>query len=115
MKSQAEFWKNWWNEQARHAGSDYSLNRQTSVHLEDFERRAVRGFLAAVDPQSQDVILDAGCGSGRNISILAPLVKEVVGTDYSEQIRGRRPADAPGLPSRQGADPGGRAATRGRR
>jgi ubiquinone/menaquinone biosynthesis C-methylase UbiE len=32
------------------------------------------------------VVLDAGCGSGRNISILSPLVGAVTGIDYSEKM-----------------------------
>jgi len=86
VKPQADFWKNWWNEQARHSGSDYALNRQTNLRLEALEQRSLRQFLAAVSPQRHDRVLDAGCGSGRNISILSPLVQEIVGIDYSEEM-----------------------------
>jgi ubiquinone/menaquinone biosynthesis C-methylase UbiE len=86
MKPQSDFWKNWWNEQARHASSDYALNRRTSLRLENLEQKSHQQFMSAVNPQPGDMILDAGCGSGRNISIIAPLVKEIVGIDYSDQM-----------------------------
>lgn len=86
MQPENEFWKNWWNERARDCGSDFSLNRATALRLEVLEQRAVRQFIEAVNPQPDDVILDAGCGSGRNISLLGPLVKEVVGIDYSDEM-----------------------------
>ena len=57
-----------------------------SLRLEALEQKALRQFIEAVDPQPDDVIFDAGCGSGRNISLLGPMVKEVVGMDYSEEM-----------------------------
>jgi len=86
MKEPAKYWKAWFDERARNATSDFVLNRGTTLRLNELERDAQRQFLAAVNPKPQDIILDAGCGSGRNISILSPLVKEVVGLDYSEQM-----------------------------
>lgn len=82
----AEYWKRWWDQQAGASGSDYALNRGTTVRLDELEQRSLRQFLASVNPQATDVVLDAGCGSGRNISILSPLVREIVGVDYSEQM-----------------------------
>ena len=41
------------------------------------------------EPRTSDVILDAGCGSGRNLSILSGRVKEVVGLDFSEEMSER--------------------------
>jgi ubiquinone/menaquinone biosynthesis C-methylase UbiE len=89
MKVEADFWRSWWNEQARRSGSDYALNRRTSVRLELLEEKALQQFLEEVDPQPQDAILDAGCGSGRNISILSARVREIVGVDYSDQMLAR--------------------------
>jgi|GEM_PF-1049252 len=86
MRAPTNYWKDFWNEQARRSGSDYALNRQTTVRVEKLEQHALAQFLQSVSPQAQDVVLDAGCGSGRNISILSPLVKEVVAVDYSEQM-----------------------------
>jgi ubiquinone/menaquinone biosynthesis C-methylase UbiE len=85
-KSDGDYWKQWWNHQASASASDYSLNRGTTLRLEEIERASLRQFIKAVDPQPDDVVLDAGCGSGRNISTLSPLVKQAVGIDYSEQM-----------------------------
>jgi len=46
-------------------------------------------FISAVAPKRTDVVLDAGCGSGRNLSILSSRVKKVIGLDFSEQMLAR--------------------------
>ena len=89
MSSETQYWKKWFDDQARQAQSDYSLNRGTSLRFEELERRSLAQFMQAVAPKSTDVVLDAGCGSGRNISLLSPLVKEIVGIDFSEQMLDR--------------------------
>jgi ubiquinone/menaquinone biosynthesis C-methylase UbiE len=86
MEPSTEFWRNWFDERAQKTDSDFVLNRGTSLRLEPLENRAQRQFLDAVDPKPTDVVLDAGCGSGRNISLLSPLVKEIVGLDFSAQM-----------------------------
>ena len=42
-----------------------------------------------MSPQAEDSVLDAGCGSGRNLLLLSPLVKKIVGIDYSEEMLAR--------------------------
>jgi Methylase involved in ubiquinone/menaquinone biosynthesis len=86
VKLERHYWRDFWNEQARHSGSDYALNRGTNIRLNELEQRELQQFLKAVTPCSSDVVLDAGCGSGRNISVLSPLVGAIVGMDYSEQM-----------------------------
>lgn len=86
MKPESDYWRHWWDEQARQSSSDYALNRRTSVRVAELEERSLRQFVASVDPRAEDVVLDAGCGSGRNISILSPLVREIVGIDYAEHM-----------------------------
>lgn len=86
MEPAGDYWKNWFDEQARRTASDFVLNRGTTVRLDALERQAQSQFLAAVNPKPDDVILDAGCGSGRNISLLCPLVKEIVGLDFSREM-----------------------------
>ncbi len=86
MSSETQYWKKWFDDQARQAQSDYSLNRGTSLRFDELERRSLAQFMEAVAPKSSDRVLDAGCGSGRNISLLSPLVKEIAGVDFSEQM-----------------------------
>jgi ubiquinone/menaquinone biosynthesis C-methylase UbiE len=89
MSSSSDFWKRWWDEQARQPSSDFVLNRRTAIRVDALEKRAHDEFLGAIAPQPGDMILDAGCGSGRNLSLLAPLVTEVVGVDYSIEMLAR--------------------------
>jgi ubiquinone/menaquinone biosynthesis C-methylase UbiE len=86
MKTSSDYWKEWFDERAKTASSDFVLNRGTTLRLEALEHKAQLQFLQAVDPKPTDVVLDAGCGSGRNISFLSPLVKEIVGVDFSKQM-----------------------------
>jgi ubiquinone/menaquinone biosynthesis C-methylase UbiE len=86
MKVGTDYWRNFWNEQARVSVSDYALNRRTNIRLEELEQHALQQFLEAVTPHPPDFVLDAGCGSGRNISVLSPLVKAITGMDYSDQM-----------------------------
>lgn len=86
MSSSSEFWKRWWNDQALQPSSDYVLNRRTAVRVDALEKHALEEFLTAVAPKPDDAILDAGCGSGRNLSLLAPRVGQMVGLDYSEAM-----------------------------
>ena len=85
-KSTTEYWKQWFDERARNASSDYVLNRGTTLRLDELETRSLEQFLQSVAPKSSDVVLDAGCGSGRNLSILSSRVKEIIGLDFSEEM-----------------------------
>src|SRR5262245_50613771 len=89
MKDSGQFWKNYWDECAKHATSDYTLNRRTTLRLEALELDAERQLVADVSPQPTDVILDAGCGSGRNISLFASRVRRIVGLDFSSEMLAR--------------------------
>jgi ubiquinone/menaquinone biosynthesis C-methylase UbiE len=86
MKKTSDFWRTWWDDCAKHATSDYALNRGTTVRLTALERKAEEQFLQDVAPAATDIILDAGCGSGRNLPLLAPRVKEIVALDYAPEM-----------------------------
>jgi len=86
MKPVSNYWKNWFDERARKASSDFVLNRGTTLRLEALERKSQQQFLDAVNPKPTDVVLDAGCGSGRNIALLSPLVKQIIGLDFSTEM-----------------------------
>ncbi len=85
-KNTSDYWKGWFDDRAKNASSDYVLNRGTTIRLTELEQRAEQQFLGAVDPKPSDIVLDAGCGSGRNISLLSERVKEIVAFDFSEEM-----------------------------
>lgn len=89
MKQSAEFWKDWWDNCAKKSTSDYILNRGTTVRLAELEWSSERQLIQAVNPQPSDVILDAGCGSGRNLSIFSSSVRQVIGVDFSDHMLAR--------------------------
>jgi SAM-dependent methyltransferase len=86
MEPRTEFWKDWWDESAKRSTSDYALNRGTSVRLTELERQSELQLIATVRPEPSDVVLDAGCGSGRNLSIFAGKVRAIVGIDFSAHM-----------------------------
>jgi ubiquinone/menaquinone biosynthesis C-methylase UbiE len=92
MGPKSEFWKEWWDNSAKNASSDYTLNRGTTIRLSDLEQKAEAQLLAAVDPQPSDVVLDAGCGSGRNLSMFSPRVRRIDGMDFSFHMLARAQA-----------------------
>lgn len=89
MKNTSEFWKDWFDNRAKSTTSDFVLNRGTTIRLDELERNAERQFLEAIDPKATEIVLDAGCGSGRNISLLSGRVKEIVGLDFSAEMLSR--------------------------
>ena len=86
MEPRTEFWKAWWDESAKTSTSDYALNRGTNLRMTELERQSELQLMAAVRPQPSDVVLDAGCGSGRNLSIFAGKVRHIVGVDFSAHM-----------------------------
>ena len=95
MKRTSADWKNYWNDRAKPGFSDVDVDRggshlakgagQTATINEVMERRARAQFLAALDLKQSDRVLDAGCGTGANFDTVSPLVREMVGVDFSEE------------------------------
>lgn len=96
MRPRTEFWKDWWDESAKRSTSDYALNRGTELRLSELERHSEQQLIATVRPQPSDVMLDAGCGSGRNLSIFAGKVRQIVGIDFSSHMLERAQARVAG-------------------
>jgi SAM-dependent methyltransferase len=92
MNPRSEFWKEWWDNTASRSTSDFVLNRGTDIRLSDIERESELQLIAAVSPRPADVVLDAGCGSGRNLSIFAGKVRRIVGADFSRHMLERAQA-----------------------
>jgi len=82
MKDSVE-WKAAWAERAREEAPDFNLDRGFSKRREDIERLSERELIEFIDPHSSETVLDAGCGTGVNISRLCGSVKRIIGVDYT--------------------------------
>lgn len=76
-------WKQFWEERSRCAASDFELDHGPSLGVE-IEKLSKHELLNFIDPRPDDVVFDAGCGTGGNILLLGSEVKKVVGMDYSK-------------------------------
>src|SRR5437870_3288048 len=81
-------WKEYWETRGRQAKLDYEADHRAFRDAE-LDEIAERELLVFINPQKGDRILDAGCGTGTNLSRLSPKVSSLVGIDYSEQMVGR--------------------------
>jgi len=60
------------------------LDRGTRPRTSEIETLSVQEQLHFIDPQSRDVVFDAGCGTGVNELLLHSAVQRIIGMDYSE-------------------------------
>src|SRR6266496_5528423 len=77
-------WKRFFEEKAERATSDFEYDRGTSPRATEIARLSTEELLRFVDPQPWEVVFDAGCGTGANISLLHLRVKEIIGMDYCD-------------------------------
>jgi SAM-dependent methyltransferase len=82
--NRSEEWRAFWNEMSTKATSDVSYNRLTGPREQEIERLSEEEVLEFIDPKPNEVILDAGCGTGTNILMLRSRVKQIFGIDYSK-------------------------------
>ena len=76
-------WKEVWAVRAREVTPDFDLDRGFSLREEGIERLSERELIEFIDPRQSEVVLDAGCGTGVNISRLFTRVKKIIGIDYA--------------------------------
>jgi ubiquinone/menaquinone biosynthesis C-methylase UbiE len=81
--NRSEEWKNFWDEMSAKAGSDFNYNRGTSSRGKEIENLSDEEVADFIDAKGQEVILDAGCGTGTNIMLLHSKVKRIIGIDYA--------------------------------
>ena len=77
-------WKDVWEAKFSSHVSDYEADRGTSTRGEAVERMAIEELLEFIDPQPEDVVFDAGCGTGTNVLLLSPLVRQIIAMDFAE-------------------------------
>ncbi len=84
MKNKDNYWKYFWKQRPQEVSSDYELDRVSSYRDIEVEKLAEKKLIDFIDPKMNDIIFDAGCGTGINISILHSNVSEIIGMDISK-------------------------------
>ena len=85
MENPSGSWKDYWEARGSEAKLDYDADRRSSRDAE-LDEIAEKELIAFIDPKIDDRVLDAGCGTGVDLSRLSPRVDSLVGIDYSEQM-----------------------------
>lgn len=80
------YWKSYWDKHGGSGATDYEVDRGTVLKISELQRKSDEQFLRAVQPLPDDVVLDAGCGTGVNISKLNGRVARIVGIDFSPEM-----------------------------
>jgi len=80
------YWKSYWDKHGASGATDYEVDRGTALKISKLQRRSDELFLRAVQPSPGDVLLDAGCGTGANISKLSGRVAKIVAIDFSPEM-----------------------------
>jgi ubiquinone/menaquinone biosynthesis C-methylase UbiE len=76
-------WKQFWEERSTVAASDFAFDHGLSPGT-DIETLSKDELLEFIDPKPDEIIFDAGCGTGGNVLLLHSKVKYIVGMDYSQ-------------------------------
>jgi ubiquinone/menaquinone biosynthesis C-methylase UbiE len=89
VNSKGSYWEVFWANRPREVSSDHELDRLCSRRDEKVERVAGERLIDFIDPKISDIVFDAGCGTGINISKLHAHVAEIVGMDFSKGMAER--------------------------
>jgi len=76
-------WKDFWDTKADEARSDAEFDRGVSERDPRIDALARHELVEFIDPHSAETLLDAGCGTGANVALLAGKVGRVIAMDYS--------------------------------
>ncbi len=92
-------WKESWETTFSSHTSDYEADRGTGRRDELLDRLSTDELLEFVQPQLEDVVFDAGCGTGANIVLLHDRVRQIIAMDFAESAvkRARARAAAAGV------------------
>ena len=77
-------WKGFFKKKAEQAASNFEYDRGIFPREEEVDHLSTEELLQFLDPQPWEIIFDAGCGSGANISLLHSRVSQIIGMDYSD-------------------------------
>jgi len=78
---QTSEWRQIWEDRSSRAVSDYEFDRGTSPRDQEVEDLSREELLEFVDPQANEIVFDAGCGTGVNIFLLHSRTAKIIGMD----------------------------------
>lgn len=87
-KLELQSWRSWWeNRHEQSSKNAYELirgapNLLSSKTIENIDNK----LIDALELQSNDVLVDVGCGIGDSICLLVPKCQKVVGIDYAKSL-----------------------------
>ncbi len=82
--SNASDWEKFWESKAEEKISDYEYDRGHDPRGQAVEALEHQEFFEFVAPDPNEIVFDAGCGSGVNLFRLHTRVKRMIGMDYVE-------------------------------
>lgn len=86
-------WKKFWQEKSAESISDSEYDRGNAPRGREIEHLSTEELLKFIAPKTEEVIFDAGCGTGVNLVRLHSKVKRLIGMDYTdgaiERCKGR--------------------------
>ncbi len=85
MEKDTRFWQKWWDDKAKDDLSNFELDRGSTLREEKFDS-VLNSIYSFCEPRSHERLLDAGCGTGINISRFGPHVNEIIGVDISNEM-----------------------------
>jgi len=89
MKTSVNHWRRYWNARGSANFSDDKADRGTTCLCPEIVQRTERQFLNSIDQKPNELLFDAGCGTGANLGKFSPLVRAIVGFDISDQMINR--------------------------
>lgn len=76
-------WEKFWLDTDEKSASDYEYDHGSAPRKQLIEESSDQELLSFADPQSSEIIFDAGCGSGAHTLLLHSKVRRVVAMDYN--------------------------------
>jgi SAM-dependent methyltransferase len=76
-------WRHVWERDSKEAVADFELDRGISPRGQELEALSEAELLEFIAPHDNEILLDAGCGTGVNVLRLHARVKRVIGMDYA--------------------------------
>jgi ubiquinone/menaquinone biosynthesis C-methylase UbiE len=77
-------WKEFWEGKFSSQSSDFESDRLSEEREAALDRIAEQELLEFIDPRPEDVVFDAGCGTGGNVLLIHRAVRRIIAMDYSE-------------------------------